>query len=247
MSSPTEPHLSFPRLASASDDRSDHTGNDQLETAGKVQPDPRSIDRDRHEGTNRSSDAGNQRIDESMLSTNPTDRQAEDSGRANVIDIHPGDAPESQGSQTVRLDIPSDQRPLHERPAIVLQLAQEAFTQTGYWVAFYRSILARGGVVDTLFPSQEELEFFHTSAEFVEVQKMLTALRTSDQEKSDAVEPLKMITIRIPKSMQSTLVQESKRHGVSVNKLCISKLLVPIHADFVPTERGKVKGRKPSY
>lgn len=152
---------------------------------------------------------------------------------------------ESQGAQRVSLPEVPQGLSLEERSATALRMAQEAFAQTGYWVAFYKAILAKHGVVNQLFPKDEELDYFHTTTEFYQIQQILTALRMSDVEKVDAIEPLKMLTIRIPKSMQAALMAESKRNHTSINKLCISKLLCPIDPVLVPREQGKVKGRKP--
>lgn len=161
------------------------------------------------------------------------------------VRVMPEGRKDSQGARAVVFADVNTDLPLSDRPAEALRLAQEAFAQTGYWVAFYKAVLGSEGVVNLLFPSSEELDYFYTTPEFVEIQRILTALRTSDQEKADAVEPLKMITIRIPRSMQSALITESKRHNTSINKLCISKLLYPIDVDYVPAEQGRVKGRKP--
>lgn len=161
------------------------------------------------------------------------------------VHTHPKVTAESQGAQRVVLpEVPSGLS-LEERSAEALRLAQEAFAQTGYWVAFYKAVLAKGGVVDKLFSEPEDLDYFYTTNEFSQIQQILTALRTSDLEKADAIEPLKMLTIRIPRSMQAALMEEAQRNQTSINKLCVSKLLCPIDPALVPQEHGKVKGRKP--
>jgi predicted HicB family RNase H-like nuclease len=134
---------------------------------------------------------------------------------------------------------------LAARPATALRLAQEAFVQTGYWVAFYRAILSAKGVVAKLFPSRAEQRHFQGSTEFAEIYKILTALREQDNEKSSAVEPLRTLTIRIPESLHEKLAMEATDLETSVNKLCISKLLLPAPAEFVPKEVRQPRGRKP--
>lgn len=178
-------------------------------------------------------------------SNSQTRETAERASAEPTIVAHPPVQRESQGALRVALmEVPAN-LPLEQRPAVALQFAQEAFAQTGYWVAFYKAILGAEGVVNKLFPTVEDLDFFYMTDEFAEIQQILTALRASDTEKADAIEPLKMITIRIPRSMQGALINESKRHGTSINKLCITKLLRPIESHWVPEEKGKVKGRKP--
>ncbi|WP_164102042.1 hypothetical protein [Candidatus Laterigemmans baculatus] len=150
-----------------------------------------------------------------------------------------------KGVHEVRLPPIDVSLPLEARPAEAMRLAQEAFNQTGYWVSFYRAILGVEGAVFKLFPTAEEMAFFEETSEFAEIHTMLTALRASDLEKIDAVEPQTMITIRMPRSLRAVLVEEAKPLNVSINKLCISKLLLPINPRFVPPERGRVRGRKP--
>lgn len=152
---------------------------------------------------------------------------------------------EGKGARTVTLPpLPAD-LPLEERPAVALEMGHKAFVDTGYWVSFYRAIFAPEGVIHRLFPAPDEREYFEQTPEFLELHKMMTALRTTDDAKIDAVEPQTMITIRLPRSLQATIIKEAKEHGVSTNKLCISKLLLPISPLFVPEEKGKIRGRKP--
>jgi hypothetical protein len=122
---------------------------------------------------------------------------------------------------------------------------QEAFAQTGSWVVFYRELLGHEGRVRKLFRKVDELRQFEETPEFGTLLEMAAALRSQDTDKGDAYEPQKMITVRLPRSQHETLKAEAEEHGTSINKLCISKLLLPIAGCFVPLERGKVRGRKP--
>ena len=131
------------------------------------------------------------------------------------------------------------------RPAEVLKLAIEAFPQTDTWVVFYREILGVDGVVRKLFKTVDELRQWEASNEFNEVHTMLAALRSVDNGKGDTVEPQRMITVRLPVSLHEALKVESDESGLSINKLCITKLLHKMDARFVPQEPGKRRGRKP--
>ncbi|XZE52087.1 toxin-antitoxin system HicB family antitoxin [Planctomycetaceae bacterium SH139] len=168
-------------------------------------------------------------------------------GEAHIVDIDQPTAVSREGKGEVRVVLPAPDRelPFYQKPLEALRLAQEAFTQTGYWVAFFRAILGPEGVVPQLFPTEPEREYFASTREYTEIHKMLAALRSSDTEKAEVVEPQKMLTIRIPKSLRAALVEEAKQRGVSMNKLVISKMLTPANPDFVPTEKGLVRGRKP--
>ena len=131
------------------------------------------------------------------------------------------------------------------RPQEILRIAQDAFSKTGNWVTFYREILGSTGVVRQLYPQTEERRKFETTETFAELQEMLAALRSHDPSKSDATEPERMITIRIPKSLHDALKDESEEMSLSINKLCISKLLQHIDSRFVPIQQGRRRGRRP--
>ena len=133
----------------------------------------------------------------------------------------------------------------HDRCTQALKLAEEAFAKTGSWVIFFREILGINGVVRKLFSEPADLERFIAGEEFATLQEMLAAIRSQDQSKSDSAEPERMITIRIPRSLHDLLRVESESCDLSINKLCISKLLQPIESRFIPEQQGRRRGRRP--
>lgn len=134
---------------------------------------------------------------------------------------------------------------LKRRPAEVRRIAIEVFPQTDSWVVFYRAILGADGVARKLFKGTDQIRFWESSPEFLEIQEMVTALRAEDSQKSDGAEPLRMITIRLPVSLHEALKVEASDHATSMNKLCLSKLIMSISPKFVPAEKGRIRGRKP--
>lgn len=135
--------------------------------------------------------------------------------------------------------------PVEQRGREVLRLAQEAFPKTGSWVLFYREMLGVDGVVRKLYPEPQEMRVFEESNEFAELQEMVAAMRSQDSSKGDATEPERMITIRLPKSLHDSLRIEADEMNLSINKLCISKLLQRIQSRFVPVQQGRRRGRRP--
>jgi len=107
-----------------------------------------------------------------------------------------------------------------------LLLAEEAFAKTGSWVIFFREVLGVDGVVHRLFPDAEERNRFICSEQHATLQEMLAAIRSQDSSKSDAAEPERMITIRIPRSLHDLLKCESE-------------------ARFIPEQQGRRRGRRP--
>lgn len=140
---------------------------------------------------------------------------------------------------------PEGDLPAEQRGREALRLAQEAFAKTGNWVVFYRELLGADGVVRKLFSDAESMRRFEASNEFAELQEMVAAMRSQDASKGDAAEPERMITIRLPKSLHDALRIEADEMNLSINKLCISKLLQRIESRFIPIQQGRRRGRRP--
>lgn len=130
------------------------------------------------------------------------------------------------------------------RSAQVYQVAQQLFAAAPTWMAFYREILSHSGVAHQLF-SMEEYRQFEASFEFSEIQKMITVLRAGALPENDPMESLRMITVRLPLSLHKTLCNEAESRGVSVNQLCISRLLCAIADDYIPNSNKGRRGRRP--
>ena len=154
------------------------------------------------------------------------------------------DQVETSGNR-LQFSVSSTDLPAGQRNREVLRLAQEAFAKTGNWVVFYRDLLGPEGLVRRLYPEPESLREFEGSREFAELQEMVAALRSQDPSKGDATEPERMITIRLPKSLHDSLKEEADEMNLSINKLCISKLLQRIESRYVPIQQGRRRGRRP--
>lgn len=135
--------------------------------------------------------------------------------------------------------------PLHKRPQEVRRIAVEVFPAADSWVVFFREILGSGGIVRQLFRTVDEIRYWESTDEFLEIQEMVTALRSNESGKGDSAEPQRMITVRLPTSLHEALKTEAEEHQTSMNKLCMSKLLMSIDGRFIPIESGRIRGRKP--
>lgn len=156
-----------------------------------------------------------------------------------------GSSPPTSRARRLKLSSVNPDASLENRIAQARELSLEAFAKTGSWVIYFREMFGPDGVCRKLFPSEPERRYFETTEVFSEMQEIIAAMRSHGIEKSDAAEPEKMITIRLPLSVHESLVRESGENNLSVNKLCISKLLQTIDRRFLPDTPGKVPGRKP--
>ncbi len=138
----------------------------------------------------------------------------------------------SQSPATARKNVgqasePAKSRPSSEKRREAHRVAEELFHQRPDWVVFFREVLGVGGVVPRLFPSQDELAAFKQTSEYAAIQKMLADLRNQGPygAELDDKEPTRVITVRLPRSMHEALRAEAYSRQISMNKLCISKLL----------------------
>jgi predicted HicB family RNase H-like nuclease len=104
------------------------------------------------------------------------------------------------------------------------------------WVTFYREVLGLQGIVRRNYPTQEALAGFQQSEACCAIQQMLSQLRKRRRVFEDPDEPMKVITVRIPKSLHDALWVEAHEHCTSINKLCVSKLVQYIDRARVPSD-----------
>lgn len=119
----------------------------------------------------------------------------------------------------------------------VYELACEKYSNSPDWPTFYREVLGLNGIVRREFPTQGDLTAFKQTEEYGRIQQMLNKLRQGDATSAESVEPTRVITVRLPKSLHEALRVEAYEHHTSMNKLCISKLLQFIENDKIPAER----------
>jgi hypothetical protein len=114
---------------------------------------------------------------------------------------------------------------LEERKREANRVAEEIYRQGPDWVTFLREVMGVDGVLRKLFPSNEAMLAFEKTVEYQEIRQMLGRLRVRPVADSREKEPLRMITVRLPKCLHEILQAEANDKQVSMNRLCITKLL----------------------
>jgi hypothetical protein len=127
----------------------------------------------------------------------------------------------------------------------VLREASELFGVAPTWTAFYRATLGVEGCIRQLFPTADEMCAYECSDAHEKVLEMLTVLRSRDVPECDPCEPQRMITVRIPKSLHDSICLEANDLQVSVNKLCVTRMLQRVDRQLIPTSTQKRRGRRP--
>ncbi len=112
----------------------------------------------------------------------------------------------------------------HDAQAI-LEVAERLFATEPDWIVFFREVMGLDGIVRRAFQTPDSLMRFECSAEYARIREMLDSLRQRQQEKTPVREAQRVVTVRMPMSLHETLKAEAQEMNVSINKLCISKLL----------------------
>lgn len=107
----------------------------------------------------------------------------------------------------------------------VLQVAERLYSMNPEWVVFFREILGVDGMVRRTFSAPEDLSRFECSPQYARIREMLDALRSRQQDQPTERESQRVVTVRMPRSLHETLKNEAGLLRVSVNTLCISKLM----------------------
>jgi len=124
-----------------------------------------------------------------------------------------------------------------DRQQDVFRVAEELYRQVPDWVTFFREVLGVKGIIRQAYPTPELLSQFEQTAEYTEIQNMLSRLRSIRTQEMTR-EPTRVITVRLPKSLHESLQAEAHDRHTSMNKLCIAKLLKVIEEGEGGFKRG---------
>ncbi|MCA9159881.1 MAG: hypothetical protein KDA72_16220 [Planctomycetales bacterium] len=132
-----------------------------------------------------------------------------------------------------------------ERCTQAFEIANDLFSNAPTWVCFYRELMGGAGMLHDIFQEDEDFGAFLRTDEHRQLQGMLTALRSRDLPESDPNDSQRMITVRLPKSLHEAMCDEATRLNISVNRLCISRMLQLLDPAMIPETNSKPRGRKP--
>lgn len=113
----------------------------------------------------------------------------------------------------------------------VLHVAERLYGMNPEWVVFFREVLGVDGIVRRTFRDPDALSRFECSPHYARIREMLDALRVRQQERPADRETQRVVTVRMPRSLHETLKAEADQMRVSINTLCISKLMNLVDAE----------------
>lgn len=107
----------------------------------------------------------------------------------------------------------------------VLEVAERLYAMNPEWVVFFKEMLGVEGIVRRTFSEPDALMRFECSPQYARVREMLDDLRARQNARQAQRESLRVVTVRMPKSLHETLKSEAEQMQVSVNTLCVAKLM----------------------
>jgi predicted HicB family RNase H-like nuclease len=119
---------------------------------------------------------------------------------------------------------PSTKSDKHAATA-VLEVAERLYAMNPEWVVFFREVLGVDGIVRRTFSEPDALMRFECSPQYARVREMLDDLRGRQNARQAQRESLRVVTVRMPKSLHETLKTEAEQMQMSINTLCIAKLM----------------------
>jgi predicted HicB family RNase H-like nuclease len=114
----------------------------------------------------------------------------------------------------------------------LLAFARQRAKQSQNWVELHNALFGIGGKAGELFTTESERTAFSQTEECKQVFALLDKCPTPPlREFGELLATANgAISVRLPRSVHAALLAEAKAEGVSLNQLCLSKLLVQLRS-----------------
>jgi len=113
-----------------------------------------------------------------------------------------------------------------------LEFAQSKVKEVSDWLELHFALFGVDGKASELFPTEAERSAFLRSAEY---KRILALMNTLPHPKKNETRELVSsangaISVRLPRTVHAALLAEAKAEGVSLNQLCVAKLVAQLRA-----------------
>jgi hypothetical protein len=114
----------------------------------------------------------------------------------------------------------------------VLAFAEGRVREAADWVELSNDLFGLGGKATEAFPTEAERTAFCKTAEYKRVLALMDTLPAPAAKElvELAASANGAISVRLPRSVHAALLVEAKAEGVSLNQLCVSKLVAQLRA-----------------
>jgi predicted HicB family RNase H-like nuclease len=114
----------------------------------------------------------------------------------------------------------------------VLEFAEQQTTQAKDWIEMHNALFGMGGKATELFTTEAERTAFCRTKEYKQTLELLDKLPAPPAKEMGELfaSANGAISVRLPRSVHAALLAEAKAEGVSLNQLCVSKLVAQLRA-----------------
>jgi HicB family len=114
----------------------------------------------------------------------------------------------------------------------VLAYAEERAREAADWVELHHALFGLAGKATELFTTESERTAFSRTAECKRIFALLDTLpEPAVRDFGELVATANgAISVRLPRSVHAALLAEARAEGVSLNQLCLSKLVAQLRA-----------------
>jgi hypothetical protein len=112
----------------------------------------------------------------------------------------------------------------------VLEFAKQRAASAKDWIELSNALYGVDGKATELFPTEAERSAYMRTAEYKRIVALIGALpHPKKNETREVVSNVSApIRVRLPRSVHAALLAEAKAEGVSLNQLCVAKLIAQL-------------------
>jgi hypothetical protein len=113
-----------------------------------------------------------------------------------------------------------------------LRFAEECARNASDWVVLENALFGLGGKANELFRTESDRTAFCRTAEYKQILSLMDSLPHPQVKGfvNMVASANGAISVRLPRSVHAALLAEAKAEGVSLNQLCLSKLVAQLRA-----------------
>lgn len=113
-----------------------------------------------------------------------------------------------------------------------LAFAETQAKRADDWVALHNALFGIAGKATQLFQTESERTAFSRTQEYKSILELMDSLPSPPTKEMAELTATAngAISVRVPRTVHAALLAEAKAEGISLNQLCLSKLLTQLRA-----------------
>ena len=113
-----------------------------------------------------------------------------------------------------------------------LKFAQQRAAHSANWIELHNALFGIGGKATELFRTESERTAFSRTEQYKQILALMDTLSPpATKEFGELLASANgAISVRLPRTVHAALLAEAKSEGISLNQLCLSKLVAQLRA-----------------